>query len=466
MGVRESDGFRLAIKMTWTAPQAEGWMPGQALPAEAPGFTPDAMVSVAPRIVTAQPGLVVELPFNLAAATVVLWAGDLYLRAGDQLVVIEGYGAALEAAEAPIVRDSRGDSLTFSLPQLTADTPAILTDAPAAPAAAEYMTASAAPRHFGGAILAVFDAAAVLSPPPLHPSDSVGAFEISSQEVAPSTLEFSAIKTARAVSPAGPVNVPPDVTGGTAGFFRSEDSPNISQNIKFIIVDPDDNEFTIGVDSSTLPPGVTYDAATQKLHLHTQGHYDYLNVGEQENFAIIFTIADEHGGSTTEDVTLRVTGVNDAPVMEGQRLTTDEDTKITGLLSATDPDNDSAVYSAVGALPAGATLNPDGSFSFDPAGNYDGLEAGDTASISFQVKANDGTAGSNVATVTIEITGVAGATLLRGGDVLDGPESALGTGLGADVAAKGADAVTGYASLTAASVWLPQPSSPEDAAAV
>src|SRR5690349_947266 len=103
--------------MTGSAPQADDTVPGQERPTAAPGLGLDGAVAPAPRIVTAQPGQVVELPFNLAAAGVSLQGDDLYLRLGDQLVVIQGYGSALDAGQAPVVRDPRGDSLALTVPE-------------------------------------------------------------------------------------------------------------------------------------------------------------------------------------------------------------------------------------------------------------------------------------------------------------------------------------------------------------
>ncbi|MDQ7250100.1 beta strand repeat-containing protein [Dongia sedimenti] len=115
---------------------------------------------------------------------------------------------------------------------------------------------------------------------------------------------------------------------------------------------------------------------------------------------------------------------NTAPTAEDLTVTTDEDHATSGQLPATDADGDTLTYSAVGVLPAGVTLNPDGSFSFDPAGNYEALNAGNTDTVTFQYKANDGTVDSNTATVTIQILGVNDAPVIGGtGDTLNYTEN-------------------------------------------
>ncbi|WP_395015569.1 beta strand repeat-containing protein [Dongia sp.] len=144
--------------MTGVAPNTESVTPGPESPTAAPALGPDGAANPVPRIVTAQPGQVIQLPFTLATATIALRGADLFLQAGDQLVVIEGYGPALLAGRAPTVLDPRGDTLALDTPEITTGNPVILTDAPEPPPQpAEFSTASVKPPHFGGALLTVFD---------------------------------------------------------------------------------------------------------------------------------------------------------------------------------------------------------------------------------------------------------------------------------------------------------------------
>ena len=74
----------------------------------------------------------------------------------------------------------------------------------------------------------------------------------------------------------------------------------------------------------------------------------------------------------------------------------------------TDVDGDTLTAVAASAGPAHGTLtlNADGSFTYTPAANYNGTD-------SFTYKANDGTADSNVATVTITVDAVNDAPVAR-----------------------------------------------------
>ncbi|WP_174410660.1 VCBS domain-containing protein, partial [Desulfovibrio psychrotolerans] len=79
---------------------------------------------------------------------------------------------------------------------------------------------------------------------------------------------------------------------------------------------------------------------------------------------------------------------------------------VTGKLEATDVDGDELAYSLVSAAPAGFTLNPDGTYTFDatdPA--YDSLKAGQVKTMVVTYKVEDGNGGEATAKLTIKVTG-------------------------------------------------------------
>src|SRR5436190_14118478 len=105
--------------------------------------------------------------------------------------------------------------------------------------------------------------------------------------------------------------------------------------------------------------------------------------------------------SNIATVSITVEAVNDAPVAVNDSYNTAEDTSVTfaapGVL-VNDTDVDSASLTAILVSgPANGTLgfNADGSVTYTPNANFNGSD-------SFTYKANDGTADSNVATVTID----------------------------------------------------------------
>ena len=97
-----------------------------------------------------------------------------------------------------------------------------------------------------------------------------------------------------------------------------------------------------------------------------------------------FAITSLDGNVAT--VTLTINAVNDAPVAQDGSASGDEDTTITGTVTASDVDGPSLTYAVVAQAGHGTvTLNQDGSFSYAPDGDYIGSD-------SFTFRANDGIA--------------------------------------------------------------------------
>ncbi|KAB8043227.1 Ig-like domain-containing protein, partial [Janthinobacterium aquaticum] len=104
------------------------------------------------------------------------------------------------------------------------------------------------------------------------------------------------------------------------------------------------------------------------------------------------------GGSNTYVVNIVIDPVNDAPVGSGTTITTSEDTVKTGNLPpASDVDGDTVTYTKASDPSHGTvTVNPDGSYTYTPAANYNGND-------SFSYTINDGKGGSNTYVVNIVI---------------------------------------------------------------
>jgi VCBS repeat-containing protein len=102
-------------------------------------------------------------------------------------------------------------------------------------------------------------------------------------------------------------------------------------------------------------------------------------------------------------VTITITAANDGPAAADETYSTAEDTALTvaapGVLgNDSDPDGDSLSALLVSGPSHGAlALNANGSFSYTPAGNFNGSD-------SFTYRASDGSLASNPATVTITVT--------------------------------------------------------------
>src|SRR5207253_2756391 len=114
---------------------------------------------------------------------------------------------------------------------------------------------------------------------------------------------------------------------------------------------------------------------------------------------------DGSADSNVATVTVAVSAVNDAPSAADDSYTTNEDTPLTiaapgGVGNDTDVDGNPLTARLVSAPANGTvTVNADGSLTYTP-------EPSSSDSDSFTYKANDGTADSNVATVTLTVSAV------------------------------------------------------------
>jgi hypothetical protein len=160
----------------------------------------------------------------------------------------------------------------------------------------------------------------------------------------------------------------------------------------------EDTTSGIGVlDNDTDVDGDTLSITSLSTPLHgtaiTDGNYITYTPNENYNGddSVSYTISD---GSETASATLSitVTPVNDAPAANDGSASTEEDTSVAIAMTGSDIDGDPLTYSIVTG-PSHGTY--DGS-NYTPATDYNGSD-------SFTFKANDGTADSNIATISITV---------------------------------------------------------------
>ncbi len=156
----------------------------------------------------------------------------------------------------------------------------------------------------------------------------------------------------------------------------------------------------------TLTASLETDVSNGTLTLNSDGSFSYTpnaNFFGEDSFTYIANDGTED--STPAAVTIAVNAVNDAPVAVDDSYGTNEETPLTvdapGVLS-NDTDVDDEVLTATLATDAASgtlVLNADGSFSYTPDAGFSGTD-------SFTYVANDGTADSAPATVTIAVNDV------------------------------------------------------------
>ncbi|WP_193844447.1 Ig-like domain-containing protein [Flavobacterium hungaricum] len=177
-------------------------------------------------------------------------------------------------------------------------------------------------------------------------------------------------------------------------------------------------------EGNTLTAVLVSGPANGSLTLNSNGTFTYVHNGsETTTDSFTYRANDGTASSNIATVTITVTPVNDAPVavndaytvLEGGTLTVTAANNI--LLNDTDAENNTLTAALVSGPSNGTlTLNANGSFTYV----HDGSE---TTTDSFTYRANDGTASSNIATVTITVTPVNDApnavndayTVLEGG---------------------------------------------------
>ncbi|MDB5475721.1 MAG: tandem-95 repeat protein [Phenylobacterium sp.] len=206
-------------------------------------------------------------------------------------------------------------------------------------------------------------------------------------------------------------NDAPVVAGAVTGS-ATEDGPTVQLDALANASDVDDNT-TLSVVNvpSTLPAGVTYDAATHSFAIDpSNAAYQHLAAGQAATVTVSYGVTD--GIATTPaSVTFTVTGTNDAPVVSGAVTgSATEDgavVKLDGLGAASDVDDNTtlSVVNVPSTLPAGVTYDAaTHSFALDPANAaYQSLGLGATQVVTVNYGVSDGsltTAGAVSWTVT------------------------------------------------------------------
>ena len=200
---------------------------------------------------------------------------------------------------------------------------------------------------------------------------------------------------------------------------------------QLVATDADDSTTLSFSAVGTVPAGLTLNADGSYSFDPSNAAYNHLAAGATQEVVLSFKANDGNADSATQTLTITVTGTNDAPVAQvATNTATEGGSLVNGQLTGTDADDSTTLsFSAVGAVPAGLTLNADGSYSFDPSNvAYNHLAAGVTQEVVLSFKANDGIADSAVQTLTITVTGtndapvavVATDSATEGGAVVNG----------------------------------------------
>ena len=180
----------------------------------------------------------------------------------------------------------------------------------------------------------------------------------------------------------------------------------------FGITDADDSSFTYTVSGISGGYFQLSTAAGTPITSFTSadltgGLVQFVDDGNEVAPAFSVTVNDGDIDSNTLAATITYTAVNDAPSAANDSFSGNEDNVIMGniLSNDNDVDGDSLNTSLVSGPNNGSlNLNADGSFSYTPDADWNGID-------SFTYSANDGALDSNVATVIIAVNPVNDAPL-------------------------------------------------------
>ncbi len=142
--------------------------------------------------------------------------------------------------------------------------------------------------------------------------------------------------------------------------------------------------------------------------------FEYLGESESEIVQGDFTYTANDGSEVSPSATVEVTvnGVNDPPTANDDEVSTDEDTAFTttDLVADNDVDPDTSDTLTVVSIDTSGTTgdvtnNGDGTFTYDPNGQYESLAVGDSITDSFGYTVQDGSGEQDSALVTVTILG-------------------------------------------------------------
>ena len=211
-----------------------------------------------------------------------------------------------------------------------------------------------------------------------------------------------------------------------ASASTNEDAA-VSDSVFDTTTDAEGDALTFSIVGAT-PAGLDFDVTDGSWSFDPSGLFDSLDTGESTIVSFDYRANDGQADSNVSTVSITINGVNDAPVTSNTFASTNEDAPVSGSVvdSAVDVDGDTLVFSVVGQMPEGLTFNSDGSWTFDPTGQFDFLDTGESAPVSFLYQAEDGDVDSNVSTVTITINGVNDAPVTSDASASTDEETLIG----------------------------------------
>ena len=146
------------------------------------------------------------------------------------------------------------------------------------------------------------------------------------------------------------------------------------------------------------------------LAFKTAPNYEALpGAGITPGYQVTVQVSDGQGGTDTQDITVNITDVNEAPVITmAATQSVAENTTVVAALAATDPDQGQTLtFSLAGGEDADLFQIVDGNLAFKSAPNFEALPgAGTTPGYQVTVQVSDGQGGTDTQDITVNVTDV------------------------------------------------------------
>ena len=145
---------------------------------------------------------------------------------------------------------------------------------------------------------------------------------------------------------------------------------------------------TIGlVELSVLDNKITY---------RPNGQFENAGINDPQFDVFTYTVADPSGATATATVLVTILGLNDPPTANPDSVTTNEDTTVDVDVVGNDTDVDdgevfvTVLFDDTGTVGTVVGINADSSITYDPAGQFESLAVGQTATDTFSYTMSDG----------------------------------------------------------------------------
>ncbi len=208
------------------------------------------------------------------------------------------------------------------------------------------------------------------------------------------------------------VNDDPTMLAGVGA--ATEDGPTVDVDLSLLGDDVDsDNDGTnliysiIGILSEG---GASISGNT--LTFDPLGDFQDLAAGETRDVIVTVQAEDAHGATTTAEITITVTGTNDAPTMVGAVGAANEDggpifVDLAAFGADVDSDDDGTTLSyVITGAPTEGTASINGTdLTFDPGEDFQDLGVGETRDVTITVEITDSHGVTTTEEVTITVTG-------------------------------------------------------------